>query len=142
MPEQLTSNHALTLSLAKKIAEAAEKEARANGWNVVIAIVDDGGNLLYLQRMDGTQIASIEVAMAKAVSSIRYRRPTKAFEDSLLGGRQAVLKLPGAMPVEGGLLLTGNGEIVGAIGVSGVLADQDGIIAKSGAEALTVLLRQ
>ena len=136
MSEQLASKQVLTLSVAKKIAAAAEAEARTNSWNVVTVIVDDGGDLLYLQRMDGTQLASIEIAVAKALSAVKYKRPTKVFEDALVGGRQAILSLPGAMPVDGGLPLMYDGEIVGAIGVSGVQADQDGMIAKAGADAL------
>ena len=136
MKEQLVSKQVLTLSVAKKIAAAAEAEARTNSWNVVTVIVDDGGDLLYLQRMDGTQLASIEIAVAKALSAVKYKRPTKVFEDALVGGRQAILSLPGAMPVDGGLPLMHDGEIVGAIGVSGVQADQDGMIAKAGADAL------
>lgn len=140
MTEQLASKQILTLSVAKKIAAAAESEARANDWDVVIAIVDDCGNLFYLQRMDATQIGSIEIAVAKAISAIKFKRPTKAFEDALIGGRQAILKLPGAMPVEGGVPVAYNGEIVGAIGVSGVQPDQDGKIAKAGADALVQIV--
>lgn len=136
MMEQLANRQNLTLSIAKQVAAAAESEARENGWNVVVTIVDDGANLLYLQRMDGTQLGSIDVAIAKAISAIKYKRPTKAFEDSLVGGRQAVVTLPGAMPVNGGLPLVCNGEIVGAIGVSGVQPDQDGIIAQAGIDKL------
>ena len=87
MSEQLASKQVLTLSVAKKIAAAAEAEARTNSWNVVTVIVDDGGDLLYLQRMDGTQLASIEIAVAKALSAVKYKRPTKVFEDALVGGR-------------------------------------------------------
>ena len=140
MTEQLASKQILTLSLVKKIAAAAESEAIANDWNVVIVIVDDCGNLIYLQRMDNTQLASIEIAVAKAVSAIKFKRPTKLFEDALVGGRQAILSLPGAMPVDGGLPIFCNGAIVGAIGVSGVQADQDGIIAKAGADALVQII--
>ena len=140
MTEPLARKQILTLSLAKKIAVAAEVEAQANGWNVVIVIADDSGHLLYLQRMDGTQLASIDIAVAKAVSAVKYKRSTKVFEEALLGGRQAILALIGAMPVEGGLPLICGGEIVGAIGVSGVQSDQDGIIAKAGVAALEHLV--
>jgi len=77
----------------------------------------------------------VDVAIAKAQSAVKFKRPTKAFEDALVGGRQAILKLPGAMPVEGGLPLTVDGRIIGAIGVSGVQSNQDGVIAKAGADA-------
>lgn len=140
MMEQLANRQTLTLSIVKKIVEAAESAAEQYGWNVVLSIVDDGANLLYLQRMDGAQLGSIEVSIAKAVSALKYKRPTKAFEDSLVGGRQAVVTLPGAMPVDGGLPLVSNGEIVGAIGVSGVQPDQDSIIAKAGVDSLARIL--
>ena len=133
---ELATRKALTLDAAKQIAAAAEAEAKKNGWNVVICVFDEGGNLIYLQRMDETQIGSIEVAQRKALSAIKFKRPTKAFEDALTGGRQAILSLPGAVPVEGGLPLTHEGRIIGAIGVSGVTSQQDGVIAKAGADSL------
>jgi len=135
-PAQLAQKKALTLEAAKQIAAAAEKEAAANKWTMVIAIMDDGGNLLYLERMDGTQIGSIEVATQKARSAIAFKRPTKVFEDGVAGGRTALLRLPGAMPVEGGLPLTVDGAIIGSIGASGGMSNQDGIVAKAGADAL------
>ena len=128
----LSSRKALNLATAKQIAAAAEAEASKNNWTVVIAIVDDGGNLLYLQRADNTQIGSIEVAQAKAKSAVGFKRSTKAFEDQLAGGRQAILKLPGAMPVEGGIPFLVGDRCIGAIGVSGVTSQQDGIIASAG----------
>ncbi|MCS7026823.1 MAG: heme-binding protein [Bryobacteraceae bacterium] len=134
----LATKRSLTLEAAKQIAAAAEAEAKRNNWNVVIAIVDDGGHLVYLQRMDETQIGSIDVAIAKAQSAVKFKRPTKAFEDALLS-RQAILKLPGALPIEGGLPLMVEGKILGAIGVSGVQSNQDGIIAQAGANALAKL---
>lgn len=132
---QLATKKALTLEAAKQIAATSEAEARKNKWNVVIVIVDDGGNLLYLQRMDGVQIGSIDVAQQKALSALRFRRPTKAFEDALAGGRHAILRLPGAMPVEGGLPVTIDGQVIGAVGVSGVMSQQDAQIAKAGVDA-------
>lgn len=138
---ELATRRALTLGAAKEIAAAAEAEARKNNWNVVIAIVDEGANLLYLQRMDDTQIGSIEVAQQKALSAVRFKRPTKAFEEALAGGRQAILRLPGALPVEGGLPVTHEGRIIGAIGVSGVTSQQDGQIAKAGADAVAKIAK-
>jgi len=135
-PAQLAQKKALTLEAAKEIAAAAEKEAAANKWTMVIAIMDDGGNLLYLERMDGTQIGSIEVATQKARSAINFKRPTKVFEDGVAGGRTALLRLPGAIPVEGGLPLTVDGAIIGSIGASGGMSNQDGMVAKAGADAL------
>lgn len=132
----LATKKALTLDAAKEIAAAAEAEAKKNKWNVVIVIVDEGANLIYLQKMDDTQIGSIDVAQEKAKTAVRFKRPTKAFEDALKGGRQAILRLPGAIPVEGGLPLTVDGKIIGAIGVSGVQSNEDAQIASAGVEAL------
>ena len=132
---QFATNKAMTLAAAKEIASAAEAEARKNNWTMVIAIVDDGGNLVYLEKMDGTQIGSIEVAQAKAKSAINFKRSTKVFEDALVGGRQALLKLPGAIPIEGGILIMAGDQIVGAIGVSGAQSKEDGQVAAAGLAA-------
>ncbi len=129
----LATKKTMTLTAAKKIAAAAEAEAVKNKWNVVIVILDDGANLVYLQKMDTTQIGSIDVAIAKAASAVKFKRPSKAFEAAVAGGRQAILKLPGAIPVEGGLPLVSDGAVIGAIGVSGVTSQQDGQIAGAGA---------
>jgi len=132
----LATKKALTLDAAKKIAAAAEAEAIKNNWPVVIAVVDDGGHLLYLQRLDGTQIGSVEVAMQKARTAIAFKRPSKAFSDMVTEGRMVMLALPGAIPIEGGVPLVADGQIIGAIGVSGVTSAQDGQIAKAGADIL------
>ena len=138
---QLMDKKGLTLEVAKTVAAAAEEEAVKNKWNVVIAIVDDGGSLVYLQRLDETQIGSIEVAIQKAKTAVNFKRPTKALEDAVMsGGRTVVLSLPGALPIEGGLPLMVDGKLVGAIGVSGVTAPQDGQIAKAGADALAKMV--
>lgn len=132
----LLTKHTLSLEAAKQIATAAEKFARKKGWNVVIAIVDDGGHLIYLARMDGAQIGSIEVAQAKARTALAFKRPTKVWSEALKGGRMQILGLPGATPIEGGLPLVIKGEFLGAIGVSGVTSEQDGEIALAGIAAL------
>src|SRR5437867_13413424 len=106
MAAQLADKKAMTLEVAKQMAAAAEKAAAANKWTMVIAILDDGGNLMYLERMDETQIGSIEVAIQKGRSAVTFKRPTKVFEDAVAGGRTALLRLPGAVPVEGGLPIT------------------------------------
>jgi glc operon protein GlcG len=133
---QLADKKALTLEAAKKIAAAAEAEAVKNKWNVVIAIVDDGGHLIYLQRMDGTQTGSVDVAIRKAQTAMSFKRPTKVFEDAIAGGRNALIALHGALPLEGGLPLITGGQPIGAIGVSGVKSTEDGQIAKAGADAV------
>jgi uncharacterized protein GlcG (DUF336 family) len=137
---QLMDKKALSLEVAKKIAAAAEEEAVKNKWPMAIVIVDDGGHLVYLQRIDDTQIGSIEVAIQKAKSAVNYKRPTKVFEEAVAGGRNAVLVLPGAIPIEGGLPLAADGKVIGAIGVSGATAQQDGQVAKAGADALSKIV--
>ena len=133
---QLADKKALTLEAAKKVAAAAEAEAAKNKWNVVIAIVDDGGHLIYLQRMDGTQTGSVDVAIKKAQTAMSFKRPTKVFEEAIAGGRNALIALHGALPLEGGLPLMSGGQQIGAIGVSGVKSTEDGQIAKAGADAV------
>lgn len=135
---QVADKKVLTLDGARKAAAAAEAEARKNNWNVVIAIVDDGGHLIYLQRIDGTQTGSIQVAIDKARTAQAFKRPTKVFEDAIAGGRQALLGLHGALPLEGGLPIMAGGQLVGAIGVSGVKSTEDAQVAKAGIAALGV----
>ena len=137
---QLADKKALTLEVIKQIVAAAEKEAANNKWNMFIAIVDDGGNLVYLERMDEAQLGSGEVAPQKARSALMFKRPTKVFEDALVGGRQAILKLPGALPLEGGIPLMADGKFIGAIGVSGGTSQQDGVVAQAGVNALAGIL--
>ncbi|MGH8701493.1 MAG: GlcG/HbpS family heme-binding protein [Burkholderiales bacterium] len=98
---QLAEKKTLTLEAAKKMAAAAEAEAKKNNWRMIIAIVDDGGHLVYLQRLDEGQTASVDLAVQKARSAAAYKRPTKVFEDALVGGRQAILGLSGAVPLDG-----------------------------------------
>ena len=137
---QPATRQVLTLEIAKQVAAAAAAEAAANKWTVVITILDEGGNLMYLERMDETQIGSIQVAQEKARSAVGFKRPTKVFEDAVASGRTAIVKLPGAMPIEGGIPLMLNGRVAGAIGVSGATSQQDGQIAKAGADALAEIV--
>lgn len=133
---QLADKKAMTMEGAKKIAAAAEKEARANNWNVVIAVVDDGGHLVYLQRMDGTQTGSIDVAIGKARTSAAFKRPTKVFDD-LAKTRPSIVSIGGdAVLLEGGIPVMAGGQLVGAVGVSGVTSQQDAQIAQAGIDAL------
>jgi glc operon protein GlcG len=124
----------LTLAEARQIAAAAEAEAAKNQWNVTIAILDEGGHLLYLERMDDAPLAGVVVAQEKARTSVLFRRPTKSIEESILGGRLVMLALPGATPIEGGLPLMNSDRLVGGIGVSGVQSAQDAQIARAGVE--------
>jgi glc operon protein GlcG len=137
---QLPQKPVLTLDIAKKVAAAAEEEAVKNKWNVVIAIVDDGGHLIYLQRATDTQTGSVDVALHKARTAVSFKRPTKVLEDAVIGGRTVILSLPGAVPIEGGVPLMADDKLIGSIGVSGVTASQDGQIAQAGAAALPKLL--
>lgn len=136
----LATRKALTLEVAKQMAAAAEAEAARNKWTMVITIVDEGANVIYLERMDETQIGSVEVAIQKAQSAVKFKRPTKALEDAVAGGRAVVMKLPGALPVEGGLPIVVDGRIIGAIGVSGAQSAQDGQVAKAAVDALPKIL--
>ncbi len=129
----------LGLADAKAIAAAASAVAAQNGWTVVIAVLDDGGHLIYLERLDGTQLASVEVVQAKGRAALLFKRPSKALEEAVAGGRLGMLSLPGATPVEGGVPLLYRGEMVGAIGVSGVQSAQDGVVAQAGADYLAGL---
>jgi glc operon protein GlcG len=135
----LPTKKVLSLEAAKQIAAAAEKHARENKWNVCISIVDDGGHLIYFQRMDGTQHGSILVSQRKAETAIGFKRPSKIFEEGVAGGRNALLALPGATPLEGGIPLVVDGEMIGAIGVSGVTSTQDSQIAQAGVDALATI---
>ena len=127
----------ISLDAARKAMAAAEKEASENNWNVAIAIVDSGGHLVMMHRLDGTQIASIRIAEGKARSALEFRRPTKALEDAVAGGGAGlrILAVEGVTPLEGGVLIQTGGRIIGAIGVSGVLSSQDAQVARAGAEA-------
>jgi uncharacterized protein GlcG (DUF336 family) len=132
----VASKPILTLDDAKRVAAAAEAEAATNEWKVVIAVVDDGGHLLYLQRSHDTQFGSVETAIAKAHAAVAFLRPTKSSEDAVLSGRLIHLALPGVIPADGGVPLTREGVVIGSIGISGVRSFQDGQIAQAGVVAL------
>lgn len=127
----------ITLEAAKKAMVAAEAEARKNNWQVVITIVDSGGHVVMLQRLEA-QNASVDISIGKARTAVNFRRPTKALEDSMAAGGSAlrILAVKDAYPLQGGLPIIANGQIIGGIGVSGVLASQDEVVAKAGADAL------
>jgi len=128
----------ITIDQAKKALAAAEADARGKGWPMAIAVVDNAGMLVAFVKLDNTQNGSVLIAQDKAASSAMLRRPTKAIQDGVAGGGAGVrfLALRHAVPVEGGVPLMVDGKIVGAIGVSGMASDQDGVIAKTGADAL------
>ena len=130
---QLIEKTALTLDGAKKIAAVAEAKAKAEGARVVIAVVDDGGSLLFLERLDDTQVASVNVGIDKARTAAIYRRPSKVFEDQVKNGRVSALALHGAVALQGGVPIIVEGKVIGAIGVSGETPSQDEDIAMAGA---------
>ncbi len=128
----------ITLEQARKAAAAADAEAKKNSWPVAIAVVDNAGMLVYFERAENTQTASIQVSIDKAVSSAMYRRPTKVFQESVAGGGAGlrVLNLRNASAVDGGFPIVVGGKIIGGLGISGVTADQDSQIAKAGVDAM------
>jgi glc operon protein GlcG len=134
----MTYGLAIGIEHAKKAASAALAEARTNGWIMAVAVVDPAGLLVYFEKMDDTQNGSVAVAQAKARSAALFKRPTKAFQDTLAAGGEGlrVLRLEGAVPVEGGIPLLIDGRIVGAIGVSGGTSAQDGQCARAGVAVL------
>ena len=134
--DMFPTKRVLPLEVATKIAAAAQAEAVKRGSTVVIAVVDDGGNLILLHRLDNTQVASVEVGIGKARTAAIFRRPSKDFEDQIRSGRVAAIVLPGATPLQGGIPLLVEGQVIGAIGVSGNTPQEDEDIAKVGAAAL------
>jgi len=126
---------ALTASDVQKMVAACKNEAAKNKWNVSIAVVDDAGYLLYLERLDGAGPVTAEVATEKATTSARTRRPTKFWEDRVKE-RPSFIKFPGALPIQGGVPIMYQNECVGAIGVSGVQSHEDEQIANAGIAAL------
>jgi uncharacterized protein GlcG (DUF336 family) len=127
---------ALSLDDIKKIAAAAAAEAKKNKWSMAIAVVDDGGNLIYFERQEDTQIGSIDVAIGKARTAVAFKRPTKALEDAINSGQYAVMTFPNSVPREGGLPIFLDGKVAGGIGVSGGKSSEDAQVAKAGVEAL------
>jgi uncharacterized protein GlcG (DUF336 family) len=133
---ELLQKKSLSLEDARKAAVAAAAEAKKNKWNMAIAVVDDGGHLVYFERIDETQFASIDIAIGKARTAASYKRPTKALEDAINGGQHAILTYPNTLPREGGLPIFADGKVVGAIGVSGGKSSEDAQVGKAGVDAL------
>ena len=135
--QQLPTRKTLTLEVARRIAAAAETEAKRNNWAVSIAVVDDAGHLMVFHRLDGAKLVATDIAIRKARTAVYFQGPTKSLEEEVAGGRNALLPIDGFMPLEGGIPLTVDGVLVGAIGVSGVTGSQDAQCAQAGANALT-----
>lgn len=127
----------ITLAQAKKVMEAAEKEAAKRGWPMVIAIVDTGGHMVTFARMDQAQMGSVKVARLKAETAAFFRRPTKVFEDGIGAGGHRLLSLPEVLALEGGLPIMHHGKVIGGIGVSGMASPQDAEVARAGLAALS-----
>ncbi|NHE56814.1 GlcG/HbpS family heme-binding protein [Cyclobacterium plantarum] len=125
----------LTLEDAQRISDAAEARAKQDNWNVVIAVLDAGGHLIALRRMDGTQIGSVDVGIQKASTALKFKRSTKVFQDGVQAGNVHIMSLEGVAAVEGGLPIKSGDHVIGSIGVSGVTSAQDGIIAAAGLAA-------
>ena len=137
MAVTLSPKPMLDLAAARRAMAACEAEALKNHWNVVVAVVDDGGHAILVQRLDGTQWSSVETAIGKARTSVAFKRPTRVLEEMINGGRTAFLSIPGGMVfLQGGVPVEIDGAIVGAIGVSGVKASDDEIVAMAGIRAL------
>jgi glc operon protein GlcG len=139
---QLVEKTSLTLDGAKKIAAVAEAKAKAQGARVVIVVVDESGSLLLLERLDDTQVASVNVGIDKARTAAIYRRPSKVFEDQVKNGRVSALALHGAVALQGGVPIFIDGKVIGAVGVSGETPGQDEEIAMAGAAVAATFTKQ
>lgn len=133
---QLPTKRVLTLEAARRVAAAAEAEARKHNWAVSIAVLDDSGQMMLFQRMDGAKLVATDIAIRKARTAVYFQGPTKDLEEEVAGGRTALLPIDGFMPLQGGVPLMFDGQLVGAIGVSGVTGEQDAQCAIAGAAAL------
>ncbi len=133
---QLIDKKTLSLEAAQKVIAAAKAEAAANRWKMVIAVVDDGGNLIALERMDGAQLGSLEVAPGKAKTALQFLRPTKNWEEVARNRPSIVTLTPTATLIEGGIPIVYQGQVIGAVGVSGASSVQDAQVAEAGVRAL------
>ena len=141
MPLSLPAKKTLTLEAARIVLAACEAEAQKNNWRVVIAVVDDGGHPILVARLDGAQWSSIETAVEKARAAIAWKRPTRLLEESINNGRTAFLSIAQGMAVlQGGVPLDVDGAFIGAVGVSGVKAADDEVVALAGVHALKAAL--
>jgi glc operon protein GlcG len=141
MPITLPTKKILTLEAARIALAACEAEAQRNSWRVVIAVVDDGGHTILLSRLDGAQWSSIETAAEKARAAVAWKRPSRLLEESVNGGRTAFLSISQGMALlQGGVPIEVDGAVLGAVGVSGVKASDDEIIALAGVNALKAAL--
>lgn len=136
MPFDIPYGAPITLEHAKSVAAAAEAEAKKHNWKMAISVVDPSGGLVYFQKIDGTQNASVAISQEKAHAAATFRRPTKVFQDGIDGGHPYLLSLRGVVGSEGGIPLVENGKLIGAIGCSGGTSPQDGVACKAGADTV------
>ena len=137
-PQLPIYGHSITLEQARRISAAAQAEALRNDWLMVVSVMDTGGHLVLLERMDNAQFGSVQVAQDKARSAVAFRRPTKAFHDMVAAGGEGlrILVMSGAVPIDGGLPIIVGGAVIGGIGISGGTSAQDGQVAQAGLAAL------
>jgi glc operon protein GlcG len=128
----------ISIEQARKLSAAAQVEAEKNGWLMVVSVMDPGGHLVLLERMNHAQFGSVQVAQDKARSAVAFRRPTKAFHDMVAAGGEGVrmLVMSGAVPIDGGLPIIVDGLVIGGVGISGGTSAQDGQVAQAGLDAL------
>lgn len=136
MPWNIPYGTPIRIDRAKEVAAAAVAEAKKHGWKLALAIVEPTGDLVYFEKMDDTQYASIAIAQAKARGAATLRRPTQVIEEAINGGSHAIVTLPGIVGSRGGIPLIENGKLIGAIGMSGALGVQDAVAAKAGADII------
>jgi glc operon protein GlcG len=139
---QLADKKVITLDLAKQLATVGEREIARNSFQMFLAIVDESGIPIFVERVNDAQPGSYEVAIAKARTAALYRRPSKAFDDMVRGGATTLLSIPQITTVEGGVPLTFDGKVIGAVGLSGGSAVQDGAVAQAVADALAGLVKK
>jgi uncharacterized protein GlcG (DUF336 family) len=134
-PPQIPYGLSISTESAKNVAAASIAEAQKNKWKMAIAIVDTGGYLVFFEKMQDTQTGSVELAIEKARTAALFRRPTKVFQDGVAAGGEGLrlLRLTGAIPIDGGVPIIVDGKLIGAVGVSGGSGEQDGQVAKAGA---------
>jgi glc operon protein GlcG len=134
-PPQVPYGIGISTEAAKAAATASIAEAKKNNWKMAVAVVDTGGFLVYFEKMQDTQTGSVELAIEKAKTAALFRRPTKVFQDGVAGGGEGLrlLRLTGAIPIDGGVPIIADGKLIGAVGVSGGSGDQDGQVARAGA---------
>jgi glc operon protein GlcG len=141
MPFDIPYGTPINLEHAKQVADAAMAEAKKHNWKMAVTVVDTSGNLVFFQKMDGTQLASVEISEGKARAAAQFRRATKVFQDAIDGGHPYILSFHSVIGSEGGIPLVESGQLIGAIGCSGGTSAQDGVACKAGADLVATASR-